>query len=105
VLIDDTGRVRVILDHPDLAALLDLAVAQPAQYGAQEPEVIARLLMLLREVAWSTDDPAHHRAVRVHLDVIRDRLAEHDLIPRERGRLQRMAAHVDEAIHHRWPRA
>jgi uncharacterized membrane protein len=105
VLLDDTGRARVVLDRPDLGSLLDLAVAQPARYGAEEPEVIARLLMLLREVAWSTEDSRHHEAVREHLDLLRDRLATQSLPLRDQTRLQLLASYVHEAVLHRWPRS
>ncbi|MEV4703112.1 DUF2254 domain-containing protein [Actinoplanes sp. NPDC049316] len=103
VLRDEAGRPRVLLDRPDLSSLLRLAVAQPSRYGAQEPEVTARLLMLLREVAWSSRDPRHHRAVLDHLALVLHHLGGQDLPPGEAERLEGLARLVHDAVDHRWP--
>jgi uncharacterized membrane protein len=53
VMRDDAGRVRVLMARPSLADLLDLVMSQPRRYGAADPEVLARLFQLLRELAWT----------------------------------------------------
>ncbi len=50
---DADGTVRVVLSRPVFGELLALAVEQPALYGRDDPLVMARLFMLLREVAWA----------------------------------------------------
>jgi uncharacterized membrane protein len=63
LLSDDDGRVRLMLRRPDFTALLDLAVAQPCRYGAGEPAVLSRLLVMLREIAWTATGPVPRAAV------------------------------------------
>ncbi len=50
---DADGTVRVVLSRHVFGELLALAVEQPALYGSGDPLVMARLFMLLREVAWA----------------------------------------------------
>ena len=59
---DDDGRVRVVLQRPGFADLLELAVAQPRRYGAADPLVLGRLFALLGEVAWCTRDAEQRQA-------------------------------------------
>ncbi|MEO9137616.1 MAG: DUF2254 domain-containing protein, partial [Jatrophihabitans sp.] len=59
VLHSDDSGVRVVLQRPDLADLLDVAVTQPRRYGASDPQVLDRLFRLLGELAWhAPDEPA-----------------------------------------------
>ncbi|MEU4214170.1 DUF2254 domain-containing protein [Actinoplanes sp. NPDC026623] len=99
---DGAGRTRVILARPSFASLLDLAVVQPRRYGAGEPEVLGRILRLLREVAWAgrggdqdalLDQLARTRAVA----------ARQDLDEVERSRLERDADLVETAVQGDWP--
>ncbi|OBG35980.1 DUF2254 domain-containing protein [Mycobacterium sp. E3198] len=62
---------RVVVRLPSFAELLDMAVAQPRRYGADDPTVLARLLTLLREVAWQTTQPEHRSAIAGQLARVR----------------------------------
>ena len=64
VLRDEADTPWVVLARPGLPELLDLAVAQPCRYGADEPQVLARLLELLRQVAWTCAPPGPRRQRR-----------------------------------------
>lgn len=102
VLRDDENRVRVVLHRPDIADLLELALAQPRRYGAADPDVLARLLTLLRELAWTTQLPAHHQVVTAQLERLRATIDAQDLDPTERAALARLAAQVELAVDGRW---
>ncbi len=101
VLHDEQGRIRVVLARPDLAALLRLALDQPGRYGAQDPAVLARLFMVLRELAWVC--APHQRsavaeeAARLRRLVNRQHLDEADI-----AALATSAAEVDAALSGRW---
>jgi uncharacterized membrane protein len=99
---DDDGRVCVVLHRPDLAMLLELAVAQPRRYGAGEPEVLARLFALLREVAWSTRRPVHHRAIAAQLERLCDTVGQQDFDGSEQARLAGLASSVRQVLDGRW---
>lgn len=71
VLRDDDALVRVVLRRPDLAELLDEAVAQPRRYGAGDPAVLARLLALLDELAWRVQLPEERVAIADQLERLR----------------------------------
>lgn len=104
LLRDDAGRPRVVLGQPDFAALLDLAVAQPRRYGSGDPQVLARLLAMLREVAWLVrDDTARHAAVRQQLERVCDTVAEQPFDSAERRLLDQQARLVEQALAGRWP--
>jgi uncharacterized membrane protein len=101
ILRDDSGRSRVELARPDLSSLLHLAIDQPARYGAAEPDVLSRLTVLLRELAWVC--PVHeHQEVRDALSRLTRLVAAADLDPVDRARLAKQAEAVDEAIAGRW---
>ena len=102
VLTDEQGRVLVVLTGPDLGDLLDLAVAQPRRYGAADPAVLARLFTLLRELAWSTHQPAHHQAVADQLGRLRTTVTGQRFDDAERAGLAEMASSVQNALEHRW---
>ncbi|MCZ7462202.1 DUF2254 domain-containing protein [Streptomyces sp. WMMC940] len=104
LLRDEHQQVRVVLRRPDLQDLLDLAVDQPLRYGAAEPAVLARIAMLLRELAWCTA-PARHKPVAAALARLRSTIDAQDLHASERLRLTELAAHVDEALTGRWAHA
>ena len=102
LLRDDDGRVRVVLRRPDLAELLDLAVAQPRRYGATEPEVLARLLAMLREIAWTTAGPAQRAAVTAQLDRLTRAIERQDVDIHDRECLHEQAQLVRHALAGRW---
>ncbi|MEV1053767.1 DUF2254 domain-containing protein [Streptomyces sp. NPDC049887] len=104
LLRDEHRQIRVVLCRPDLQDLLDLAVDQPLRYGAAEPAVLARIAMLLRELAWCTV-PARHSPVVAALARLRSTVDAQDLHAAERLRLTELAQHVDEALAGRWGQA
>ncbi|MET3808343.1 putative membrane protein [Nakamurella sp. UYEF19] len=59
VLRDPEGKVRAVLQQPDLAELVDSALTQPRRYGAGDPAVMSRLFDLLGELAWRFPTSQH----------------------------------------------
>ncbi len=105
LLRDEQDRPRVYRDLPDLEQLLDLAIAAPRRYGAADPDVLARLLALLAEVAWSTDVRAHRDAVRGQLARLQRTVSEQSFDDVELRRLDELAETVRAALlgRHRSP--
>jgi uncharacterized membrane protein len=99
---DDEDELRVVLARPDLADLLDLVFDQPQLYGAGDPTVLARLLSMLRELAWVVVLPAHRHAIAVRLQRLEAAVAEQDFDSTDRHRLDRLVHHVREALDRRW---
>ena len=102
LLRDDHDRVRVVLERPGLADLLDSALAQPRRYAASAPSVLARLALVLREVAWRVRDADDRRAVRDQLARLRDTVAGADLGAAEQAELARLDTLVEQALLGRW---
>lgn len=102
VLRDDRERVRVVLCRPDLDRLLELAVAGPRRYGAADPDVLARLYVLLREVAWCTNLPSHREAIFGHLERMGTTAAAQDFDQTETARLMRLHRQVSAALRGEW---
>lgn len=100
-LLDDRGQIRVVLRRPDLADLLELAVAQPRRYGARDPTVLARLTSLLCELAWHTDRD-QHQAVADQLARLHDTTTTQNFDAVERARLTQLAEQVEQALSGRW---
>ncbi|MFF4260783.1 DUF2254 domain-containing protein [Streptomyces venezuelae] len=101
LLRDDRGQVRVVLRRPTLAELLHLAVAQPMQYGAADPAVLARLSILLRELAWHSR-PEQRPTIADHLARLRATTAAQEFHPGDRTHLADLADSVDQALNRRW---
>jgi len=102
LLRDDRGRVRVVLERPGLADLLDSALAQPRRYASTAPDVLARITLLLREVAWRVADPDAQQAVREQLLRLRETVVQADLATAETTELARLDALVLQALAGRW---
>ncbi|GAA0220555.1 hypothetical protein GCM10009539_02260 [Cryptosporangium japonicum] len=103
ILTDSDDQVRVVLRRPSFTELLELAVAQPRRYGAKDPDVLSRLAMLLREVAWSTTDPEHHLAVATQVDRLAATIDRQDFDTTEHERLHGEIRAAREALIGRWP--
>ena len=101
LLHDEDGTLRVVLDRPGLADLLELATGQPARYGAAEPAVLDRILVLLAEVAWLAQ-PHQHRAIADRLARLRRTVAAADLDDADRAELERSAQAVETALAGGW---
>ncbi|MFG2760947.1 DUF2254 domain-containing protein [Streptomyces wuyuanensis] len=104
LLRDEHEQIRVVLRRPDLEDLLDVAVDQPLRYGAAEPAVLARIAMLLRELAWCSES-TRHPPITAALARLRSTIDAQDLHASERLRLTVLAEHVDEALTGRWAQA
>ena len=102
LLRDDQEQVRVVLRGPGFEELLELAVAQPRRYGAADPFVLTRLFALLRELAWSVDQPGQRRAVADQLGRLRATTAAQDFDGSERSRLAALAGQVEQALAGHW---
>lgn len=102
VLHDSTGQPRVLIRQPELAGMLDLVVGQPLHYGGGDAQVTARLLAMLREVAWVTRAPNHHEAIRRQLARVRDAVAGMDFEHTNRAELDAAAVAVEHALRGEW---
>ncbi|WP_338900090.1 DUF2254 domain-containing protein [Streptomyces sp. TG1A-60] len=101
LLLDDDQQVRVVLRRQNLEDLLDLAVAQPLRYGAAEPAVLARIAMLLRELAWSSASSRQPPVVAA-LTRLRSTIDAQDFHPAERLRLTELTQLVEQALAGQW---
>ncbi len=97
LLRDDDDRVRVTLRRPSFTHILDLAITQPRRYGSTDPQVIARLFLLLEELAWHVDDES---SVRGQLDRLRATVARSNFDDTEIEQLQEAARRVEHALAH-----
>lgn len=97
VLCDDDKRVRVVLDRPGLADLLEVAITQPRRYGAADPQVMQRLFQLLSELAWHCR-PHQRDAVRGQLTRLVATVEAQDFDAHESADLERAARGVREAL-------
>lgn len=84
---DDEGRVRVVLSMPRLGDLLDLALAQPRLYGATDPAVIERLLLLLQELTWCDRQRTYRTEIEEQLSPMREAIEASSYPAAERRRL------------------
>ncbi|MCF6386117.1 DUF2254 domain-containing protein [Mycobacterium sp. MBM] len=100
---DEHGVPRVVLARPDLPALLDLVCDQPQIYGGSDPAVAARLLAMLRELAWVVVLPTDRKAIEERLQRLENAFAREGFDQTDRDRLERLAHLVREALARRWP--
>ena len=77
-------------------------MAQPRRYGAADPLVLARLLTLLRELAWTVERPDHRRAITEQLNRLRATTDAQGFDPTEHHRLTTLAEHVRNALTGQW---
>ncbi|MGB7508949.1 MAG: DUF2254 domain-containing protein [Mycobacterium sp.] len=103
ILRDDDQVLRVVVARPDLSDLLDLVCSQPQLYGASDPAVLARLLSLLRELAWVVVLPSHRQAITDQLRRLENAAAEQRFDVIDSRRLDRLAHDVRDALERRWP--
>ena len=101
ILRDKHDNVRVSLARPHLAELLDLAVTQPRRYGATDPLVMARLMSLLREIAWCTS-ASERPIVASQLARLRATIANSNFDSAERNQLAELGRRVDHALTGQW---
>jgi uncharacterized membrane protein len=102
---DDSDVVRVHRALPDLASLLDLTVSAPRRYGREDPDVLARIFVLLAEVAWSTRLQEHLTAISSQLERLEQTVAGGEWDRAEQQRLTELGEQVRAAMRgeHRSP--
>ena len=100
-LSDDNDTVRVTLQRPTLADLLDGAIVQPRRYGGSDPQVVGRLFSLLAEVAWRAGPDAAD-IVRGQLERLQRTVAAHDFDAIELARFRDLSHRVESALDQRW---
>ncbi len=98
---DGDGETRLVLAGHAFGDLLGLAVEQPAIYGSDDPIVMQRLFMLLREVAW-TGGMSVAEPVTDQLGRLRRLLDRTELDPLDRATLDDAAERVSAAVKGRW---
>ncbi|ULE32003.1 DUF2254 domain-containing protein [Mycobacterium sp. IDR2000157661] len=102
VLCSDDDVVRLVIRRPDLPQLLDVAIAQPRLYGAEDPLVLERLFAVLRDLAWRADRPEHQEAIRDQLERLRRTVTEQNFEPAKRERLANAGLAVEGALAKSW---
>jgi uncharacterized membrane protein len=90
-LVDDDGRARVVLSLPALREFLSLAMDQPRHYGAADPAVAARLLQLLKELAWCDREGRYRAEIADHLGRMRNAIGSARYSTPERKSLMDLA--------------
>lgn len=100
-LCDAHDDVVVVLNRPDLADLIEVAIDQPKRYGASDPQVVGRLYRLLGEVGWRAGaayrDTVHDQIDRLHTMVARQDFDEH-----ERNHLAEVEQHAHRSVNGTW---
>lgn len=91
----DDDEVRVVLQRPSLADLIDLAITQPRRYGSSDPEVMQRLFKLLEELAHRVQD---REPIRLQLSRLRGTVARSDFDDTEIGYLEQAARKVETVM-------
>lgn len=96
------GVTRAVIRQPKFTELLDLAGAQPRRYGADDPSLLARLFILLREVAWQVTNPEQKSAIAGQLARLRRTVAAQDFDEIERNGLSMLGREVEAALAGTW---
>lgn len=99
---DEQDRVRVVLDRPEFADLLDGALAQPRHYASNASDVLVRLTVVLREIAWRVEHPSDRQAVRDQLRQLRETVEGGDLAIAAKAELNRLSGLVEDSLAGRW---
>lgn len=102
-LAGEDGTTRLVIRRPDLAALLELAIAQPRHYGERDVAVLSRLFGLLREVAWRTGRDEDKQVVAGQLRRLQTIAGAQGFDDSEREHLDSLARGVSVALAGRWP--
>ena len=103
LLHDEEGELRVILRQADFGDLVEEALGPPRRYGASDAFVMARLFMLLRELAWCSSLPEQQEVIAGQLARLRATALAQDFDEVERAELAELADLVEAAQKGRWP--
>jgi uncharacterized membrane protein len=98
VIVDQDGRARVVLPRPGLSELLDLVCTQPQLYGGKDPSVLAAIVSLLRDLAWTASALEHRRAIEQRLRRVEATIDEQTFDATERRRLADLVRGVDRVL-------
>ena len=93
-------QVRLVIDRPGFADLLDIAVSQPRSYGESDPQVLGRLYALLADVAWHAR-PEHHQPLLDQLRRLDTTTGEQNFDHVVTDRLSRLGDGVRSVLHNR----
>lgn len=97
LLRDGADHIRVVLRRPQLADYVELGISQPRRYGADDPQVLAKILQVLLDLSYRA--PADHRPlIREQLARLRTTVDEQDFDSHERAFLAKLAAQVDQNL-------
>lgn len=99
---DDDGLTRVLLRTHEFADLLETAVQQARRYGVSDPDVVARLYQLLREVAFRTARADQREAIAEQLSRLDASVAHADYDDVERSRFARLSRRASRALGGQW---
>lgn len=97
LLHDETDRVRVVLRRPDLAAYVDLGISQPRRYGAEDPQVLQRILAVLLDLSHRVT-PAQQSVVSDQLRRLQATVRSQPFDQAERAGLARLGKQVEENL-------
>ncbi len=97
LLRDDQGRVRVVLQRPDLAAYVDLGISQPRRYGAADPQVLESIFHVLRDLSHRVG-PAQRQVIRDQLERLRVTVAAQPFDAAEHAALARLGRQVEQNL-------
>ncbi|WP_087587409.1 DUF2254 domain-containing protein [Prescottella equi] len=101
-LCDERGHTLVVIPRPSLAMLLDWAVTQPRRYGASDASVLARLFLLLQELAWHAPWPDRELAITSQLARLQVTVSAQSFDLHESHELEQSADAVVDALRGRW---
>lgn len=99
---DDAGTARVVVCTHEFADLVEIGIGQTRRYGAGDPDVVARLYGLLREVGYVVRREADRDVVasqRARLDATVATTSYDDV---ERARFAEQSVAVGAALEGRW---
>lgn len=97
-LADDDGAVRLVVPGRDLRYYLDLVCGPLRRYGADDPDVLAAVLRLLRDSAAVAVAEGHRQEIRRQADLVVTTLRASDLLPADGEGVLDLRERVDHAL-------
>ena len=97
LLRDDDGRVRVVMDRPELASYVDLGLSQPRRYGAADPQVLETIFQVLRDLSYRVA-PDQRSVVRAELERLRGTVSAQPFNAAERAGLDAIGSQIEENL-------
>lgn len=97
---DQKGRVRLMLNRPDLASLVDLGISQARRYGASDPQVMAKIFSVLDDLSHRVT-PGQRQVVRDQLDRVSATARAQSFDAEERAHLVRLDTQIRQRLQER----